>query len=55
MSIQASSTETVNELKAIFERQNFSHAKNMKLAIENDWNNHREKGGRWYYYLTIKE
>lgn len=34
---------------------NFSDAKNMKEAIEIDWNNHRVKGEKKFYYLTIVE
>lgn len=97
MSIKISSTETLNTLKAIFEKHkndriciigttccgkttllrqipdcadmddellkihcdkrnlDFLDAKNMKTAIEDDWNNHRVKGGKIFYYLTINE
>lgn len=33
----------------------FTDAQNMKTAIEDDWNNHRAKGGKIFYYLTINE
>ena len=33
----------------------FESAKNMKEAIEEDWNQHREQGGKIFYYLTINE
>ena len=34
---------------------NFLDAQNVKNAIEEDWNNHRKKGGKTFYYLTITE
>ena len=34
---------------------NLADAKNMKSAIEYDWNNHRLKGGKRFYYLMITE
>ncbi len=34
---------------------NFSDAKNVKNSIEEDWNNHRKKGGKTFYYLTVTE
>lgn len=44
-------------LEAHCEKRNvsFADAKNMKEAIENDWNNHRLKGEQRFYYLTIME
>lgn len=33
----------------------FSDSKNVKNSIEEDWNNHRKKGGKAFYYLTITE
>lgn len=34
---------------------NFYDAQNVKNSIEEDWNNHRKKGGKTFYYLTITE
>lgn len=34
---------------------NFSDSKNVKNSIEEDWNNHRKKGGKTFYYLTMTE
>ena len=34
---------------------NYADAKNMKNAIEDDWNSHRAMGGKIFYYLTIVE
>lgn len=34
---------------------NFLDAQNVKNAIEEDWNNHRKKGGKTFYYLTLTE
>ena len=33
----------------------FSDAKSMKTTVEEDWNDHRKKGGKTFYYLTINE
>ena len=33
----------------------FFDAQNVKNSIEEDWNNHRKKGGKTFYYLTITE
>lgn len=33
----------------------FSDSKNVKNAIEEDWNNHRKKGGKTFYYLILTE
>ena len=33
----------------------FVSAKNMKEAIEEDWNHHRKQGGKIFYYLIINE
>lgn len=33
----------------------FIDSKNVKEAVEEDWNNHREKGGKKFYYITITE
>ncbi|GHV43738.1 hypothetical protein FACS189490_13990 [Clostridia bacterium] len=35
--------------------EDFASAKNIKEAVEGDWNNHREKGGKVFYYLTVTE
>lgn len=44
-------------LEAHCEERNVSlaDAKNMKSAIENDWNNHRLKGKQKFYYLMLTE
>ncbi len=34
---------------------NFLDSKNVKKSIEEDWNNHRKKGGKTFYYLTVTE
>lgn len=34
---------------------NFTDAKNIKEAIEGDWNNHKAKNEKVFYYLTITE
>lgn len=34
---------------------NFRDAKNVKKSIEEDWNDHRKKGGKTFYYLTVTE
>ena len=34
---------------------NFMDAKNVKEAVEQDWNFHREKGGKTFYYLVLTE
>ena len=33
----------------------FADAKNVKEAVEEDWNSHRAKGGKVFYYLTVME
>lgn len=33
----------------------FADAKNVKQAVEEDWNVHREKGGKTFYYLVLTE
>ena len=33
----------------------FADAKNIKDAVEQDWNNHRQKGGKTFYYLVLAE
>lgn len=33
----------------------FLDAKNVKNSIEEDWNNHRKRGGKTFYYLTVNE
>jgi hypothetical protein len=33
----------------------FTDAKNMKKAIEGDWNNHKEKNEKVFYYLKVTE
>ena len=33
----------------------FEDAKNVKNSVEEDWNNHRKKGGKTFYYLTVTE
>lgn len=33
----------------------FTDAKNVKEAVEEDWNSHREKGGKTFYYLVLVE
>ena len=34
---------------------NFADAKSMKVSVEEDWNEHRIKGEKLFYYLTINE
>ena len=34
---------------------NFMDAKNVKEAVEQDWNSHREEGGKTFYYLVLTE
>lgn len=34
---------------------NLEDAKNMKLTIENDWNNHRLQGEKKFYYIMLRE
>lgn len=96
MAIKVSTIETINALKAIFEKHrndrvciigttccgkttllrkipecvdmdellkkhcdergvNFADAKSMKVSVEEDWNEHRIKGEKLFYYLTINE
>ena len=33
----------------------FEDSKNIKEAIENDWNSHKEKGDKIFYYLSVTE
>lgn len=33
----------------------FADSKNVKEAVEEDWNHHREKGGKIFYYLMVTE
>lgn len=33
----------------------FADAKNVKEAVEGDWNEHRAKGGKTFYYLVLTE
>lgn len=33
----------------------FIDSKNVKAAVEQDWNSHREKGGKIFYYLVLVE
>ena len=33
----------------------FTDSKNVKEAVEEDWNHHRKKGGKVFYYLTVTE
>lgn len=33
----------------------FADAKNMKAAVEKDWNNHRLQANKKFYYLTVTE
>ena len=33
----------------------FLDSKNVKEAVEQDWNSHREKGGKIFYYLVLVE
>ena len=33
----------------------FMDSKNVKEAVEQDWNSHREKGGKTFYYLVLTE
>lgn len=33
----------------------FLDAKNVKNSVEEDWNAHRKKGGKVFYYLTVTE
>lgn len=33
----------------------YEDAKNMKIAIEEDWDNHRAKGGKIFYYMRMNE
>ena len=33
----------------------FADALNVKEAVERDWNSHREKGGKTFYYLVLVE
>lgn len=33
----------------------FNDAKNVKEAIEKDWNHHKTQGGKFFYYLTMTE
>ena len=35
--------------------ESFEDSKNIKEAIENDWNNYKEKGNKIFYYLTVTE
>ena len=36
-------------------RTSFEDSKNIKQAIERDWDNHKSKGNKTFYYLTITE
>lgn len=33
----------------------FTDSKRVKDAVEQDWNNHRKKGGKTFYYLVLVE
>ena len=33
----------------------FIDARNVKEAVEQDWNSHRERGGKTFYYLVLVE
>lgn len=33
----------------------FTDSKRVKEAVEQDWNNHRKKGGKTFYYLVLVE
>ena len=33
----------------------FTDSKKVKEAVEQDWNSHREKGGKIFYYLVLTE
>ena len=33
----------------------YADSKNVKKAVELDWNSHREKGGKTFYYLVLVE
>ena len=33
----------------------FADAKNVKDAVEEDWNDHRQRGGKTFYYVVLKE
>lgn len=33
----------------------FTDSINVKKSIEEDWNNHRKRGGKTFYYLTVTE
>ena len=33
----------------------FTDSKNVKETVEKDWNSHREKGGKTFYYLVLTE
>lgn len=33
----------------------FTDSKNVKISVEEDWNDHRRKGGKTFYYLTLTE
>ena len=33
----------------------FTDSKNVKKAVEHDWNSHREKGEKTFYYLVLVE
>ena len=33
----------------------FTDSKNVKMSVEEDWNNHRRKGGKTFYCLTLTE
>lgn len=84
MSIETSSQETINALKAIFEKHENERIcvlattccgkttllrqipncvdlddelwpQLTKEAVEQDWNSHREKGGKAFYYLVLTE
>ena len=33
----------------------FADAKNVKSAVEGDWNEHRSKGGKTFYYLVLTD
>ena len=35
--------------------ENFMDAKNIKEAIEGDWNNHKAKNEKTFYYITVTE
>ena len=35
--------------------KDFTDSKRVKDAVEQDWNNHRKKGGKTFYYLVLVE